>query len=172
MRIGCKQKDVELVLEIFFRLEGDGWHNKKCDEVLDEYRGYIGQKSEAGKKSAAAKKQRSSNTRSTSVQPNHLTNEPSNQVKKKNSRFAPPSHDELLDYVNEKSLLINVGTFIDFYESKGWMVGKNKMKDWKAAARNWSKREESNEKDKRTTTGRSESNHARVMRKIQDDLAQ
>ena len=43
--------------------------------------------------------------------------------------------------------------FIDFYESKGWMVGKNKMKDWKAAVRTWE---------------RSESKHRRMSARQQD----
>ena len=38
---------------------------------------------------------------------------------------------------------MNANTFYDFYESKGWLVGKNKMKNWKAAVRTW----ESNSKD-------------------------
>ena len=32
---------------------------------------------------------------------------------------------------------VDPARFVDFYSSKGWMVGKNKMKDWKAAVRNW-----------------------------------
>ena len=35
---------------------------------------------------------------------------------------------------------IDAENFLDFYESKGWMVGKNKMKDWKAAVRTWEKK--------------------------------
>jgi hypothetical protein len=42
----------------------------------------------------------------------------------------------------EKTLNIDPDQFIDFYQSKGWLVGKTKMKDWKAAARNWSKRQD------------------------------
>ena len=36
---------------------------------------------------------------------------------------------------------MNADTFIDFYACKGWMVGKNKMKDWKAAVRTWEQRD-------------------------------
>jgi hypothetical protein len=32
---------------------------------------------------------------------------------------------------------VDADAFVDFYESKGWLVGKNKMKDWKAAVRTW-----------------------------------
>lgn len=53
------------------------------------------------------------------------------------SRFAPPTHDEVKAYCDERKNSIDPNRFIDFYESKGWMVGKNKMKSWQAAIRNW-----------------------------------
>lgn len=52
-------------------------------------------------------------------------------------RFTPPSLEEVRDYCRERGNQVDPGKFIDFYESKGWMVGKNKMKDWKAAVRTW-----------------------------------
>lgn len=58
----------------------------------------------------------------------------------KRGRFTPPTLSEVQDYIDEKGYHIDANTFIDFYESKGWMVGKNKMKDWKAAVRTWEKR--------------------------------
>ena len=51
-------------------------------------------------------------------------------------RFVPPTLEEVTDYVSERNSKVIPQAFIDFYESKGWMVGKNKMKDWKAACRN------------------------------------
>ena len=58
--------------------------------------------------------------------------------KPKAKRFAPPTQNEVLDYMLEKGNSgKEAGRFIDFYESKGWLVGRNKMKDWKAAVRNW-----------------------------------
>ena len=52
-------------------------------------------------------------------------------------KFAPPSLEEVHAYCLERKNNINAQTFIDFYSSKGWMIGKNKMKDWKAAIRTW-----------------------------------
>lgn len=52
-------------------------------------------------------------------------------------RFAPPTLEEVKAYCAERGNKVDAGRFIDFYESKGWMVGKNKMKDWKAAVRTW-----------------------------------
>jgi hypothetical protein len=53
----------------------------------------------------------------------------------------PPSLEEITNYCQERNNKINPQSFIDFYSSKGWMVGKNKMKDWKACIRTWESRE-------------------------------
>ena len=55
------------------------------------------------------------------------------------SRFIPPTLEEIKAYCEERNNLVDVERFYDFYQSKGWMVGKNKMKDWKAAVRTWEK---------------------------------
>lgn len=55
----------------------------------------------------------------------------------KAKRFIPPNVEEVEQYCLERSNNIDAQSFIDFYESKGWMIGKNKMKDWKAAVRTW-----------------------------------
>ena len=55
-------------------------------------------------------------------------------------RFAPPSVDEVRAYCKERNNGIDADTFVDFYTSKGWKVGNNPMKDWKAAVRTWEKR--------------------------------
>lgn len=63
-------------------------------------------------------------------------------IKAKRTAFVPPTHEEVKSYVEEKGYaFFDAERFIDFYTSKGWMVGKNKMKDWKAAVRNWAKSE-------------------------------
>lgn len=51
--------------------------------------------------------------------------------------FKPPSVDEVRAYCLERKNNVSAEAFVDFYSSKGWMVGKNKMKDWKSAVRNW-----------------------------------
>lgn len=57
----------------------------------------------------------------------------------KRSRFTPPTEKEVFEYMQERdfSHRKESESFVNFYESKGWMVGKSKMKDWKAAVRNW-----------------------------------
>ena len=54
-------------------------------------------------------------------------------------KFVPPTLEEVKAYCSEKGYSIDCERFIDFYTSKGWMVGKNKMKDWKASVRTWVK---------------------------------
>ena len=57
-------------------------------------------------------------------------------------RFIPPTPDEVRAYAKEKGFQIDADRFCDFYASNGWRVGKNAMKDWKPAARNWARREQ------------------------------
>ena len=54
--------------------------------------------------------------------------------------FKKPTLDELREYCASASLSVDCQYFYDYYESNGWMVGKNKMKDWKATLRNWGRR--------------------------------
>lgn len=56
------------------------------------------------------------------------------------ARFSPPSLSEVQAYISERGSAVDAQQFIDFYASKGWMVGKNRMKDWKASVRTWEKR--------------------------------
>lgn len=56
---------------------------------------------------------------------------------KKSSRFTPPSLDQIIIYCQERNNKINPDQFVNFYQSKNWMIGKNKMKDWKACIRTW-----------------------------------
>ena len=59
----------------------------------------------------------------------------------KEVRFKKPSFDEVNNYCLERKNNIDANAFLDFYQSKNWMVGKNKMKDWKACVRTWERRD-------------------------------
>lgn len=65
----------------------------------------------------------------------------SKDISKKKSSFCPPSIQEIETYCKERNNRVDAKRFYDFYESKGWMIGKNKMKDWKAAVRTWEERD-------------------------------
>lgn len=66
-------------------------------------------------------------------------------------RFSPPSLEEVTAYCRERRNSVDAQRFIDFYASKGWKIGKNSMQDWKAAVRNWERRDDH--------AGRSDSGH-------------
>lgn len=51
--------------------------------------------------------------------------------------FIKPTIEEIKNFCEERKNNINANKFYDFYESKGWMIGKNKMRDWKACIRTW-----------------------------------
>ena len=69
-------------------------------------------------------------------------------TKKVASRFLPPSLDQVKAYCDERKNNVDPQTFIDFYSSKGWKVGNQSMKDWKAAVRTWEKRDDYKAKPK------------------------
>lgn len=57
--------------------------------------------------------------------------------KSESKRFSPPSLLQVSDYCQERKNSVNPQKWISHYESNGWKVGKNSMKDWKAAVRTW-----------------------------------
>ena len=61
-------------------------------------------------------------------------------------RFTPPTVDEVRAYCTEKGYHVDSERFVDYYTSNGWRVGKNPMKDWKAAVRTWNGKEQPNGK--------------------------
>jgi hypothetical protein len=63
-------------------------------------------------------------------------------------KFVKPTRQEIQDFIILNSFVIDPDYFINHYESNGWKVGKNSMKDWKATLRNWNTREKENQKSK------------------------
>ena len=59
----------------------------------------------------------------------------------KRKRFEKPTLSEIKQYCIERNNNVNAEQFFDYYESNGWKVGKNSMKDWKAAVRTWERSE-------------------------------
>lgn len=57
-------------------------------------------------------------------------------------KFIPPTVEEVKAYCTERKNHVDAERFVDFYASKGWIVGKTKMKDWKACVRTWEKRDD------------------------------
>lgn len=68
---------------------------------------------------------------------------------KKPSRFVKPTVEEIRQYCTDKMLDVDPEQFFNFYESKGWMVGKSPMKNWRAAVATWSHRQSSDIKERK-----------------------
>lgn len=67
-----------------------------------------------------------------------------------NTRFKKPTIEEIAAYCAERKNNVDPQAFFDFYESKGWRVGNQPMKDWKACVRTWERREKPNGSGKPT----------------------
>jgi hypothetical protein len=63
-------------------------------------------------------------------------------IGERRATFVAPTPQEVKDYCQERGNQVDPQRFVDFYASKGWMVGKNKMRDWKASVRGWEARKE------------------------------
>jgi hypothetical protein len=88
--------------------------------------------------------QQLTNNRPTTDQ--QLTTYKNEKNEKKRNIFIVPSFDEVQAYCLSRNNGINPQAFIDYYAARGWMLGKSKMKDWKAAVRTWESRNNVSEK--------------------------
>lgn len=93
------------------------------------------------------------------------SNEKEDSAGTRASRFTPPTVEEVKAYCDERHNSVSPQAFIDFYESKGWMIGKNKMKDWQASVRTWERGAVN-----RGATGTHPSNWRGVSEKVQNEL--
>lgn len=78
-------------------------------------------------------------------------------LERKAKSFYAPSVEEVREYCFERNNGVDAQNFIDFYESKGWIVGKTKMKSWKAAVRTW---EKNSNKQNQNQNGKQEERYA------------
>lgn len=104
---------------------------------------------EHGKKGGAPKGNNNANKSKTTPKqplinpkttPNDNVNDNDNDNVNKRLKFTPPSLNEISIYISENKLNVDPQIFTDFYNSNGWKIGKNPMKDWRAALNNWSRR--------------------------------
>ena len=123
---------------------------KKYQEVVEKRRAAG---SAGGKQKASNAKQEVASLANDSTCYQAVTNLPDNEndndnvndIKKKDTKvskeksFIPPSVENVREYCQGGGYRVDAECFVDFYASKGWMVGKTKMKDWKAAVRNWAR---------------------------------
>lgn len=150
-----------IVLEEFFILTDDGWIQDRCDREISAYRAKADRAKENGKLGGRPSKTEtviSRNLKETESQANQdpitinhkpITNNQEEGIGAKTperKRFIPPSLDEVKEYCKERGGLVDPNKWHSYYTSNGWKVGKNSMKDWKAAIRTWESGEKSNQK--------------------------
>lgn len=105
----------------------------------------------AGAKGGSKPKQNKQNKQNEAIEasqseeanPDKRREDKSREDIEKNKRrvFIPPTVEDVREYAGEVGITLNADRFVDFYASKGWKVGSETMKDWKAAARNWARRD-------------------------------
>ena len=103
----------------------------------------------------------------------NVSNNPQSKVKKskvKESKgkniFIPPTLEEVRAYCQERNNGVDPQKWYDFYSAKGWMIGKNKMKDWKAAVRTWERGQKGVHNSRETPTmSRNVENALRLVEK-------
>lgn len=121
------------------------------DRFQESYIETSDKRREAGKKGAAkrwdskngnailplANDSKNGNTKTETKTETKTNISPSNDGRgRKHTQFVPPTVEEVAEYVKQRGSKVDPQGFIDFYASKGWLVGKTPMKDWKAACRN------------------------------------
>lgn len=94
-----------------------------------------------------------------------------NVINNKGGRFAPPSVQEVKKYCQERKNSVNPEQFVNFYTSKGWLVGNAKMKDRKSAVRTWEQRQATNSppKTKLKTWQEIEAEKALYLKQLEDE---
>ena len=81
------------------------------------------------------------------------TDSSTRQDNKERGRFTPPTLDEVTAYCSERKNTVDPEQFLDFYTAKGWKIGAQSMKDWKAAVRTWERRDAPKEVKKKHDFG-------------------
>lgn len=90
------------------------------------------------------------------INPKNVSNNPQSKVKKSKvkesnnigQKFTPPTLEEVKAYCQERNNGVDPQKWYDFYLAKNWMIGKNKMQNWKAAVRTWERNNPKNEPQK------------------------
>lgn len=168
LRIDSEEKATEILLE-FFKETPKGWVHARCEKILKEYKKNVKKNKENGAKGGRPRKQRDTEKPTgfplgTQTKPKQnpnqeplTTNHKPICDREKRKRFIPPSLDEVAICFFDKGVSDyqdQAERFCDFYESKGWLVGKSKMKSWKSAVNNWIKRRNDDESNKRNNQQR------------------
>ena len=150
-------ESVEFVLKKYFSKETGEWVNSRADKEIKLYQSKVTSAKRAGVASGKARRSKVIEQplidRSTDVEPTNNQEPITKKHKEEKKRavrpaFVPPTTEEVKTYCDGRSNGVDAQAFIDFYESKGWVIGKAKMKSWQACVRTWESRAKSNEPTK------------------------
>jgi len=147
IRTANEKKALRNVLNDFFKFENSMFLHSRCDEDIISYRDKSAKASKSAKKrwEKDANAVRTHSEGNANHKPLTINHKPiTNNQDKKSRGFSPPSLSDVKNYCLSRNHSVDADTFFDFYASKGWMVGRNKMKDWKACVRTWEKRDGAN----------------------------
>jgi hypothetical protein len=123
----------EDVFTKFQKDEQGKFYNIRLEEEVDKRKAYS-----ESRRNNRKKKEDVNNISSSYVE--HMENENENEdliEKKKVVRFQKPTIEQLKEYMSEQGMNDIAENWLNHYEANGWMVGKVKMKDWKASVRTW-----------------------------------
>jgi len=160
---GSNEKLTQQVLDRYFVLEGDCWVNHRLEKERKKATAKHQKAVESGRKGAEKRWGDDSNPNGDPISPPNgnpnsrdvsktiathnskpITHNTEPKTQKERKRFAPPSLEELIElFIEKDSSKIEAEKFFYFYESKNWMVGKNKMKSWRASVGGWIARNKS-----------------------------
>jgi hypothetical protein len=130
----------EDVFTKFQKDEQGKFYNIRLEEEVDKRKAYS-----ESRRNNRKKKEDMNNTSLSYVQ--HMENENENEdliEKKKVARFQKPTIEQLKEYMTEQGMNDIAENWLNHYEANGWMVGKVKMKDWKASVRTWKTNQKNN----------------------------
>ena len=130
----------EDVFTKFQKDEQGKFYNIRLEEEVNKRKAYS-----ESRRNNRKKKEDVNNISSSYVQ--HMENENENEnliEKKKVARFQKPTIEQLKEYMSEQGMNDIAENWLNHYEANGWMVGKVKMKDWKASVRTWKTNQKNN----------------------------
>ena len=130
----------EDVFTKFQKDEQGKFYNIRLEEEVDKRKAYS-----ESRRNNRKKKEDVNNISSSYVE--HMENENENEdliEKKKVARFQKPTIEQLKEYMREQGMNDIAENWLNHYEANGWMVGKVKMKDWKASVRTWKTNQKNN----------------------------
>ena len=157
-KVGSDPDTVYLLLDHFFEHDGDVWRQPRCDAEIQQYRRKSDRAKIAANKRwnnadampAQCERNADESKKDADAPKSDANQEPitNNQVKRGREpakRFTPPTVEQVREYCQERGNSIDPQRFVDFYASKGWLVGKAKMQDWKASVRTWESKQTESE---------------------------